>query len=247
MPTSSIVSNTSGKAIKEAFERIISTHIPHQRWIGSKNYYARDTKERTDTATPRTLKKGQMEEYMASSVIIHCSDGWNYLSRSIESLINGDVASAIHFAYYAELRSAMSLMAMEGIGIFNKQHIWFDSNKTPTLFRNNLTTHACANMCMIEWSKLSIKKETLFSFLRVDNRNFIDWIRETGFSTRSQYSTAIVNQWLRKWSVDLHLKEDQQLRNEMSYRPHFNDSNINMETTILKLSQIWELLETYAK
>jgi len=54
MPTSNIVLNTSGIAIKDAFERIISAHIAKQRWVGPNNYYLRDTKDRVDIATAAT-------------------------------------------------------------------------------------------------------------------------------------------------------------------------------------------------
>lgn len=242
MPFSAIMTNCSGIAIQDAFERIIKTHIPNGHLIGERNFYKKDTRDRVNSLIPATLKANQMEEYIAASVIVHSSDGWNYLSRSIESLINGDIASAIHFAYYAELRSAMSLMASEGVGIFDKQHIWFNAAKTPTLFRG-FTTHSGADSGLKEWAKLSSKKELLFKLMRVNGITMADWIRETGFSTNSKYASSVINGWLKKWSIDLHLKQDQSIRNVMSYRPHFKIPNVNIEDTLNKLSEIWGLLE----
>ena len=136
MPTSAIVSSANSRAITEAFDRIVKGQLPSQRFIGKKNYYKTDTAKRVDRETQANLqkRKNQIGEYVASSVLLHCNDGWNYLSRAVESLINGDIASAIHFAYYAELRSAMSLLAYEGIGIFNVRHIWFDANSLPHIY-----------------------------------------------------------------------------------------------------------------
>ncbi|MBS4066735.1 MAG: hypothetical protein KGZ74_19390 [Chitinophagaceae bacterium] len=236
------MSNTSGAAIEDAFNRIILSQIPNQRWLGKKNYYVKETKKRVNKATLSDLKKKQIEEYIAASVIIHCSDGWTYLTRAVDSLINGDIASSIHFAYYAELRSAMSLMAFEGVGIFDKQHIWFDSSKNARLFKS-FTTHSAADSGMKEWAKLSTKKNVIFNFLRVNNRTFSDWIRETGFSSKNKYTTSILNRWLTSWSIDLHLKDDQDVRNEMSYRPHFTNSPIKIQATLSKLSELWNLLE----
>jgi hypothetical protein len=245
MPINAIMSNCSGTSIVDAFERVVKSQIPHSRWISDRNYYLRKTKERVDAETSATLSRNRnksMEEYIASSIIIHSSDGWTYLSRSVESLINGDIASAIHFAYYAELRSAMSLMAHEGVGIFNKKHIWYDAAKNPTLF-GGYSTHSAVDKGMSAWANLPSKKDLIFSIIKVKNRTLEDWIRETGFSSKTKYSTSVISSWLKKWSIDLHLKEDQQLRNEMSYRPHFIPTEIDLPGIIDKLSQIWMLLE----
>jgi hypothetical protein len=243
MPSSTTMSNCSGLAISEAFKRIVSTQLPKKRIIGSRNHYLKGTVGKLDGMPVGNFltKKKHMEEYIASSVIVHSSDGWSYLSRSVESLFNGDIPSAIHFAYYAELRSAMSLMAFEGIGIFNKKHIWFDASKNAKIYGGQ--THVEADAAMREWSNLSSKKEVVFNILKVNNRRFTDWIRETGVSTNNSYSTAVVNEWLKKWSIDLHLKQDQNLRNEMSYRPHYSGHPVDIKTTIEKIIQIWELLE----
>ena len=241
-PMLNIMLHCSGIAIIDAFERIVQSFLPNNRLIGPRNYYLKDTKERVDRETSGSLRTKQIEEYIASSIMIHCADGWGYLSRSVESLLNGDIPNSIHFAYYAELRSAMSIMAHEGIGIFNRQHIWFDDTKVPTLFKG-YTTHGAVDQGMNEWSNLSSKKDSIFGSFKVNNHSFSDWIRETGSSTKSKYTTSVINKWLKKWSIDLHFKGDQDLRNELSYRPHFNSSSVNIEDVLTKLSQIWQLLE----
>lgn len=247
MPTNAIMTNASGTAIKDAFERIVLLHLPNQRWLGTGNYYKSNTVNKIGAETPTMLvrRKRQMEEYIAASVIIHNSDAWNYLSSSVESLINGDISNAIHLAYYAELRSSMSLMAFEGIGIFNNRHIWFDSASAPN-FKNRPRTHEAVTNSMTEWAKLTSKKDVLFKLIKVNNNNLGDWLRESGVSARSGYASAVVNRWLKKWSIDLHLEQDRHLRNEMSYRPHFETATINTQLTISKLTEIWNVLEPTA-
>lgn len=247
MPTNAIITSANGETIKDAFERIVVSHLPNQRWLGSGNYYKSNTIDKLETETVLKLvrRKRQIEEYIAASVIIHNTDAWNYLSSSIESLLNGDISNAIHLAYYAELRSSMSLMAFEGIGIFNNKHIWFDSTTAPNL-KNGPGTHKAVTDSMNEWSKLTTKKDVLFKLIRVNNNNLGDWLRESGVSARSGYASAVVNRWLKKWSIDLHLEQDRYLRNEMSYRPHFETTAINARLVITKLTQIWDVLEPTA-
>ncbi|MBD1396350.1 hypothetical protein H9Q13_04175 [Pontibacter sp. JH31] len=242
MAIEDIMRDSSGIAIKQGFERVIKKHIPKESLIGQRNFYLKDTALRMDSATVASLKKNQIEEYIASSVLVHCTDGWNYLSRSIESLINGDIASSIHFAYYAELRSAMSLMAFEGVGVFNKKHIWFDTHKSASLF-GGFTTHSLVNSGMEAWAGLSTKKNILFDLVKVKNRSLDNWIRESGVSTNSKYANSVINKWLKRWSVDLHLKRDQFIRNEMSYRPHYLTAQIDIGNLLTKLTEVWELLE----
>lgn len=243
MPSNAIMSGCSGLAISEAFKRIVSSQIAKKRIIGSKNHYLKNAIGKLDPIAlgAFSTKKKHLEEYISSSVIVHSSDGWSYLSRSVESLLNGDIPSAIHFAYYAELRSAMSLMAFEGIGIFNKKHVWFDSAKNAKIYGG--TTHGEADTGMREWSNLSSKKDVVFDLLKVNTYRFTDWIRETGLTSTTSYSTAVVNDWLKRWSIDIHLKQDQNLRNEMSYRPHYLRHSVDIEVAVGKIIQIWELLE----
>lgn len=245
MPINTVINTASSNAIKDAFERIVTSQIPNERWFSIRNHYKIDTIKRikSDNQVKLTSRKNQMGEYIAASVISHCSDGWTYLSRAIESLINGDIASTIHFAYYAELRSAMSLMAHEGFGIFDKKHVQFNSSKIPTYYNTLGGTHPVAYSSMKEWANLPNKKDVLFKLIKINNRSLEDWVRETSFPMHSAYTTSAVKDWIKEWSVDLELEKDKNLRNEMSYRPHFEIPDIDIQNIISKLSKIWSVLE----
>lgn len=239
-----MVRAANNKPINDAFSRFAKKRLNQKDWLSQRNYFRNDTTRRIGRLTLADLnaKKAKIQEYIAASVIIHSSDAWNYLSRSVESLINGDIASSIHLAYYAELRSVMSLLAFHGIGVFDRKHIWFDINSTPK-FLTGTTTHNLACDGIVEWSKQKTKKVDLFQFLRVNNRNLADWIRESGGSSTTGYGASVINHWLTMWSVDLKLHSDQTLRNEMSYRPHFKVAVSDQKKVIRDLSEIWELLE----
>jgi hypothetical protein len=244
MPLTNAVSNSSNRIILKSFDEIVKTHLSQQRWINARNYYLKDTRGRVNAISNiNQIKKKPMAEYIASSAILHCYDGWNYISRASESLLNGDISSAIHLIYYSELRSVMSLMAYEGIGIFDHRHIWFDANEDPHFTPGRITTHQAADGCIKEWSKLTNKKEVVFNFIKIKNRKLNDWIDATQFTSKSKYSSMIAQEWLEKWSIDLRLTDDQILRNEMSYRPHFEIKEIKIRDAALNLVAIWKGLE----
>jgi hypothetical protein len=237
----STIANTSNTYVEQSFEKIVKHQIPKQRLIGPRNFYLKDTAKLVDKATLADLRSTDMGQYMASSSIVHCYDGWNYLARACESLVNGDFPSAIHFTYYSELRSVMSLMAFEGFGIFNKRHVWFDSTGTPAFY--NSGTHVVAHECISEWAKLASKKDFLFGIIRTRNRTLSDWIVATGYTAKSSYANLIAKDWLDKWSVDLKLEQDRVLRNEMSYRPQFEINRIAIKDAVSNLIKIWRGLE----
>lgn len=241
MPIANAVANCSNKIILDSFEEITKIHIPQHRWLSPRNYYLKDTAKRVNSVNTTPIKKGPMGQYISASVLVHCFDSWNYLSRASESLLNGDISSAIHFIYYSELRSVMSIMASDGLGIFDRRHVWFDSNTNASQFANG--THVVADQSITEWSKLTGKKDVIFNVIYCNNKSLNQWIAATPFSSHSAYSSAITAEWFKKWSIDLRLKADQDLRNEMSYRPHFNRHVLNIKSSVDGLSKIWQALE----
>jgi hypothetical protein len=243
MPIANAVANSSNQVILKGFAQIVKSNLPHGRWLSVRNYYLRETRNRVNAIPTPAAKPKPLAEYISASVLLHCYDGWNYLSRASESLLNGDVSSAIHFIYYSELRSVMSIMAFDGIGIFDHRHIWFDANKVANHTPGRITTHSAADQCITEWGKSASKKDVVFDLIRINNHSLADWITATQFPVKSSYSSAIVNEWFDKWSMDIRLKEDQTLRNEMSYRPHFEYSNVNIQQLIESLNSIWNALE----
>lgn len=68
-----------------------------------------------------------LAEYLAVAAPTHCADGWGYLSRGFHSYLIGDPHSAWHFAYYAELRAAQSILSASGCGAFNNWNCCLDA------------------------------------------------------------------------------------------------------------------------
>jgi len=66
-----------------------------------------------------TAENGQLLDYLCLSVFGHLDDAWNYVTASSRALLAGDLWTATHLGYYAELRAAASMLAASGIGIIN--------------------------------------------------------------------------------------------------------------------------------
>lgn len=244
------VANASNSIIKDALRSLAKKQFPKNRIIGPKNVYIKDTVAKTGAATFVTgsVQKGPMSEYIASSIISHCYDGWNFISRSVNTLLDGDISTSIHMAYYSELRAVMLIMATEGVGIFNNKHVYFDSTKSDNVFSKNitserLTTHKAADQLILEWASINTKKDSVFRSMSVNNRTLTDWIAASGHSATSGYASSVINDWFKSWSCDLRLTADQYMRNEMSYRPHFKIAKVEIREKINEIVQIWQGLE----
>jgi hypothetical protein len=74
------------------------------------------------------ISPSSLAEYFAVAAPTHCADGWGYLSRGFHSYLIGDPHSAWHFAYYAELRAAQSILSASGCGAFNSWNCCLDAS-----------------------------------------------------------------------------------------------------------------------
>ncbi len=163
-----------------------------------------------------TIKAQELGEYIACSAPLHLADGWDYLSRAFDASSRGDRTTAYHLAYYAELRAAMSLLATEGIGIFNDCHVALDMQLTPTIMRGS--THAVTWLAVAAWSQQPGRAIRLLQGIDVEYKNLSEWLQLIGSGQSIQGSIA--DKWLSAWSIDLQiLSRDHYRRNEMSYRP----------------------------
>jgi hypothetical protein len=243
------VSLASNIKILEAFKKLSKQQFVKNRVLGPRNVYIDNTIVKTDgLVSNASVNIDNMSQYIASSIFIHCHDGWNFVSRGVDALFNGDIGSTIHFIYYAELRAVMSLMAYEGIGIFNNKHIYFNNHGAPIIFKKNLTghnlsTHKAATELITEWAGLTTKKNIVFRIIKVKNRTMGEWLSASGHSTSAGYASAVLGDWLKSWSIDLRMKVDQNMRNEMSYRPHFNVAQVEIREKLENLISLWEGME----
>ena len=208
-----LVRSSSPLAVENGLRAVAKRMRRWKRWLTKDHPYNKDV---VNTLREETVDGPKLGEYIAASAPLHLADGWNYLSRAFDSASRGDRSTAFHLAYYAELRAAMSLLATEGIGIFNNRHIALNYCLEPTEFKRS--THQATWLLLSAWSRESSRAARLLQAITIESKSLSEWLETVGVVEPAQQLVA--EEWLSAWSVDLDiLSTDSARRNEMSYRP----------------------------
>ena len=223
----------------------MSRFFKKSRWVGSTNRYATNTirKISLDARAGQIGNPRNLAQYISASSVLHCTDGWSYLGKSVFALLRGDVRCSLHLAYYAELRAAMSLLAAEGIGIFNRRHFYIDSANSAKLLHNRCGTHLFAWNALEYWSTLGASGYLFAQTIKPGGRTLEDWLSPVGGIGAA---APQARQWFQQWGMDLRLfSRDHIARNESSYRPDGIPISSFIETSeVVKFaSDIWLSLE----
>ena len=209
----------SSKAVLETLKRMRRRMRQHERWLTQRHPY-RNVVEELDPGKVCNLRIDgvKLAEYIAASVPLHVADGWLYLARAFDSIRAGDRNTAVHLAYYAELRAGMSLLASEGVGVFNRRHVAIGPAFTPTVWGSNSKgTHIATWKLLGSWAKDPIRVRTILTAIEVEARTISDWFDAASVSLRK---SAVAQEWLTAWSIDLkYFERDRGFRNKISYRP----------------------------
>lgn len=239
------IGNASNSIIIDSGIEIKNTSFPRNRWL-FRNKYSDEILDKIKNEGINAPEYPKcLAQYIAASIVTHCFDGWNFFSCSIDSLLNGDYQNAIFMAYYAQIRSLMSFFAYEGIGVFNNKHFWFDSSRVCHFFGGK--THKVIWNLIETWLTSTSRNGEFFKILHYDNYPFSDWISSADTILGAPSSVEIEKDWLKCWSIDIKvLCEDQDSRNEVSYRPQRifpkklnNDYIDNLNTCV----HLWETSE----
>ena len=212
--TSDLVLASSSAAIEETFSRLNRRFRIWGRWLTVRHPYRNVV--RAINPKNKSLDGKLLAEYIAGSIPLHLMDGWVFLSRALDAVKLGDHNTAAHLGYYAELRAAMSLLASEGIGIFNRKHVAINSSFVPTTL--HLGTHPATWKLLKSWGADQTRAITLLDSISVESRTIREWFDEAKISSSAQIKVA--REWLKVWSLDLSIFDaDHELRNNISYRP----------------------------
>lgn len=234
----------SATAVETAF-RGLRSNVIHQQWLCAGNVYKLDSVgqiERDLGAGGGGINSPHLAEFIAASVPLHCADGWTFLARSLSCYINGNPNQAAHFAYYAELRAAMAILAARGIGVFNKTHFVVTASGACQLVRGDYGTHSMVWWALEHWAQTAASGDALLDLFIVSRSTIRAWFQNrVGAPTAG----ALANHWLKEWGLDLNvLGTDHLVRNASSYRPNdFVPLNADAKACSDFLRGLWALLQ----
>ncbi len=214
--------NASVSALEASFRRL-TQFFPLHRWLNDGNRYSTDTISRiTSDLRNNNIFSQELNEYIAASVLLHALDGWSYFGRAINSLFIGDVSIAKHLLYYSELRSAMSILAAQGIGVFDGKHFIIEtpelSNPFPSQRRSKYATHNFVWDALDYWINNLNAVSSVLNIIKLDSISLENWLSSFGINEGMKQELTV--NWLKYIGFDLNLfKSDKNARNEVSYRP----------------------------
>ena len=121
-------------------------------------------------------------------------------------------AQAVHFAYYAELRAAISLLSSHGMRISNGNNSYLElsgASKMPSW--RKLPTHKVVWVLWEAWATTSSADALLLGQLKVLPSVTIGHLK-------SSVGRVATNPTLTRWALDLSMTNEHVARNEASYR-----------------------------
>jgi len=192
-----------------------------------------------------SISPAELAEYFGVAAPTHCADGWGYLSRALNAYLLGDAHSAWHFAYYAELRAAQSILSSSGCGAFNTWNCVLDHAGNLHAIGNdrNKQTHTMV------WLAL----EFLAGCTSPASSNIAEAMRIFGVSLpdiiQSAYpgitATITSSSWISSWIYDLQTSSaDKGFRNRCSYNPHFvTPHRADISEYVNLVTALWQVLE----
>lgn len=213
-------------------------------WIGKTNSYGNNVVQEIKNNPPVTpQQKRNLAQYIAASVVLHANDGWSYLGRAFACVLAGDSHRALHLAYYAELRAAMSLLAGVGVGIFNRVHFVVPAANTIDRLTTKIGTHEIAWLALEHWAQQPSSGSLFAKLIRPEGRSLEDWFHGLGGASAL---APQARSWFMQWGMDLsHTLDDREARNVSSYRPDgIPDSwHVNPTESLEFASDTWRVLE----
>lgn len=190
----------------------------------------------------RAISSVGLAEYLAIATPTHCADGWSYLSRALYSYLLGDAHSAWHFAYYAELRAAQSILSSLGCGAFNRWNCVLDSSGQ-IHDAGKGATHVMVWLALRHLAQSSTSAGVAIAAATHILNSTVPEIIQYAYPGRNP--TTISSSWICEWLFDLQTSgEDKNFRNRCSYNPHITTPHrAQLSESIELVSALWNVLE----
>lgn len=173
---------------------------------------------------------------LAAEQLIHLIEGWRYIASATNAMLSHAGDQALHLAYYAELRAAMSLFSWSGIRVKQCSYYYLDSQGKQKKL-DNQKTHAAVWGLWKEWVKrpdaMSLFNDGIRLHPSVSLGDVVGSVRYV--------NTAAT---LSNWGVDLwDATRDRNARNTSSYEAKLaSKSLVTMEKKYVDLVlDLWRL------
>jgi len=176
---------------------------------------------------------------LAVEALVHLTEGWRFLSAALSSMLANARAQAVHFAYYAELRAAISLLSSHGMRVSNGNNSYLELSgacKVPPW--RKLPTHKVVWELWEAWAKTPAADALLLGQLKVLPSVSVGHLK-------ASVSRVATNPTLTRWALDLSMGNEHLARNEASYRtPTARGPFQHMQTSDFEfVRDLWALAE----
>lgn len=242
-PQKAALRRASSSAVEQTM-KALTPYFRYRRWLPNGNRYRDNCIERLDADfLSNNIRTADLAKYISASAIPHALDGWSFMGRAIGAHLRGDSVSCRHLAYYGELRAAMSLLATQGVGIFDKKHFVVEGG--PSVFRipKSDGTHLLTWKALAHWSDLKRSSDLLDQIITPGGLSISAW--QYGIFSQASFR-RIGATWMQRWGLDIQrCADDQRLRNLSSYRPShlFNVDYSYTESRMGFIKELWGLCE----
>jgi hypothetical protein len=151
---------------------------------------------------------------LAARQIEHCLEAWNFLSQATWALLNSQDNQAVHMSYYAEVRSAGSLLAATGIAQKSTPSYFLRSDGTRAKFTN--PTHQLIRDIWPAWTERSDAREAFEKLQIAPSITLKDIFEALNLSSNSTTNA------LKDWGFELtNIDKDHTARNDASYNVQY--------------------------
>ncbi len=150
---------------------------------------------------------------LAVDALVHLTEGWRFLSAALSSILSNAPAQAIHFAYYAELRAAISLLSSHGMRINNGNNSYLElggASKKDSSWQR-LPTHKVVWQLWEAWAKTPSADAVLLDHLKILPSVTVRHLK-------ASVGRVATNPTLTRWALDLSMGDEHKARNEASYQ-----------------------------
>ena len=238
-----LIRKADSNAVYETMPQL-NEHWIAGSWLYAKNKYLLNPIGQIESEIKKKQSSNHRElgEYIAASAIVHCFDGWSYLSRAYEAELAGDPDAARHLGYYAELRAAMSILSRKGLGVFDSNNAVVTGLNTCEVGANPYgeRTHTFVWNALVRFIESIDRHHSFVNAITPGGVELSEWLRPAKLRIES-----VELEWISNLCFDMkHMsKIDRKARNLASYSPTttLTSKSTPVLNTMESIRELWRM------